>query len=470
MKKMLLLVLVLSQFLPVSTGFAQTSSDSKLKILPKFHALVEENAQLRDRVDALEKALGEINQKLNEQPAAAPAPAAPEKAKAPEKPSLKSKYNLDLYGYMKLDLAWDSSRTDTTGNYARWALSEAVVPKNDRQFNQTINQTRFGVNFAGPQAGRAKVSGKYEVDLYGGAVENSPMIRTRHAYFQVDWPGELSLLMGQTWDLIGPEIPNTLNYTAAWWTGNIGFRHPQLRLTKAFKAGSNKLVLAVAASRKVGDASTFDNTANGVTDTGADSGSPAFQGRIGYTFPTGKNLKSTIGVWGHAGNDEYDFNALNNHRTIRSSSLGADVNMAFSKTFQLKGEIWQGQNLDEYVGGVGQGIIVTSASGTYVNNAAFGGAFLNAEALKSQGGWVELNVGPFQKWRYNIGLSVDNPDDDKLPNLTGRTLNRSRWLNTMYDLNEAVQIGAEYLHVETDYKNQARGDDSRFQLSFIYKF
>ena len=477
---LVLLILFLTPFTP---GFSQTPVNSALD------RLESENAALRSRVEALEKALDEVRQCLNQKPAepvstavapspcaasaVAPAPAtvpaaAGEKPAKPEKPSLKGKYNVDLYGYMKLDLAWDDSRTDT-GNFARWALSNAAANSGDRQFSETINQTRFGLDFSGPQAGRAKVTGKYEADLYGGGAENSAMIRTRHAYFQAEWP-EIALLMGQTFDLIGPENPNTLNYTVAWQTGNIGFRHPQVRLTRTVKSGDCKLVLAAAASRKVGDATTFSN----VPDTGSDSGSPAFQGRVGYTFPTGKSTKGTIGVWGHQGSDEYDYDNQGNSRSIRSSSLGADVNIAFTKTFQLKGEIWQGQNLDEYQGGINQGIVVTSASGTYLNNAVFGGAFIDARALKSKGGWFELTFGPFTKWRYNIGASQDNPDDDLLAVSTTarpmRTLNRSRWINALYDLNDAVQIGAEYLNLVTEYKGQQRGDDGRYQLSFIYKF
>ena len=475
MKRLFPILLVLL-LLPIVPGFSQPPVSSDIE------GLKSENAALRARVEALEKALDEVKECLGKKPAepvSAPAAAltapcvppavppaavpAPEKAAKPEKPSLKGKYNVDLYGYMKLDLAWDDSRTDT-GNFARWALSNAAANSADRQFSETINQTRFGLDFSGPQAGKAKVTGKYEVDLYGGGAENSAMLRTRHAYFQVEWP-EIALLMGQTWDLVGPENPNTLNYTVAWQTGNIGFRHPQLRLSKTVKSGDCKLVLAAAASRKVGDASTFSST----PDTGADSGSPAFQGRVGYTFPTGKSTKGTIGIWGHQGNDEYDYDNKGNSRSIRSSSLGADVNIAFTKTFQLKGEIWQGQNLDEYQGGINQGIVVTSASGTYINNAVFGGAFIDAKALKSKGGWFELTFGPFTKWRYNIGASQDNPDDDLLAN-SMRTLNRSRWINALYDLNDAVQIGAEYLNLVTEYKGQQRGDDGRYQLSFLYKF
>ncbi|RCK79012.1 MAG: hypothetical protein OZSIB_0563 [Candidatus Ozemobacter sibiricus] len=458
---------------------------------PQIAELQAENAHLRERIEALEKALGEIQARLSMAPAPTAAPAAaptatptaePTRPATPAKPSLTTRYPVELYGYVKLDMAWDKARTDN-GNFARWALSEGMptnpAAPNDRQFNQTINATRFGLHFKGPEAGKAKVSGQYEVDLFGGnlaggALENSPMIRTRHAFFAVDWPDDVQLLVGQTWDLIGPLNPNQLNYTVAWQAGNLGYRHPQLRLSKGFPAGDGKLLLQVAASRKVGDATTFSNS----PDTGADSGSPAFQGRLGYTFPTGKGLKSTIGIWGHHGSDEYDYARNGTSVSVKSHSKGVDVNLAFSKQFAIKGELWEGKNLDEYQGGIAQGVLVTSATTTaglpvsrVINNAALPATyrFVDAAGIKSRGGWLELNAGPFQKWRYNLGFSVDNPENGSIPD-GGRTRNRTRWLNALYDLNEAVQMGLEYMRLETTYQNQLDGDDTRLQSSFIYKF
>lgn len=446
---------------------------------PRIEELKAENALLRARIEALEKAFGEIREKLSDRTDAASASEETTQVSLAAtavsvRPSVASKYPVDVYGYLKLDMAWDTSRTDT-GNFARWALSDSVVAPDDRQFSQTVNQTRIGLNFKGPDEGRAKVSGQYEIDLYGGGAENSAMVRTRHAFFQVDWPGEVSLLMGQTWDLVGPQNPNTLDYTVAWQGGNLGFRHPQLRVTKGIEAGDCRLVFQAAASRKIGDATTFGSS----PDTGADSGSPALQGRIGYTFPTGKGLKSTIGVWGHDGSDEYDYDAAGNSVAVRSHSKGVDLAIAFSKTLAIKGEVWEGKNLDEYQGGIAQGVIVTAATGTVavpvinrvVNNASIAGLgrFVDAVGMKSRGGWFELNAGPFAAWRYNIGFSYDDPDDDLLPN-GSRTHNRLRWINAMYDLNAAVQMGLEYMRLETEYKNRLSGADTRLQTSFIYKF
>lgn len=448
----------------MSTGVASAQSSTGLKL----QAMQSENAQLRERVEALEKALGEINGKLAAQPLPAPAPA-PEAAKpvVPEKPSIKAKYDVDLYGFMKLDMGWDSGRTDT-GNFARWALSESAVAPDDRQFNQTLNATRFGLNFKGPQTGNTKVGGQFEVDLFdGGTADNSPRPRTRHAFFLVDWPHDLSLLAGQTWDLIGPQNPNTLDYTVAWQAGNLGFRSPQLRLSKGFDVGEGKLLAQVAAVRQIGDPLP---PAAGSFETGSDSGRPSFQGRLGYTFPTTKGSKGTVGIWGHDGKDQYDVNLLGDSVDLDSWSRGFDLNVAFSKRLAIKGELWEGKNLDVHQGGIGQGFLVADATTVYVNNATIRNpAFRWADGIKTHGGWLELNVGPFDKWRFNLGLSEDDPDDARFP--TGaRTRNGLRWVNALYDLNEAVQLGVEYMLLRTDYKNALDGDVNRLQTSCIYKF
>jgi hypothetical protein len=466
MKSCSLLVTVL--VLLTSTGVASAQSAPRLQL----EAMQAENAQLRDRVDALEKALGEIHGKLAAQPL--PPPPAPEPAKpaAPVKPSVKAKYDFDLYGFLKLDIASDSGRTDN-GNFARWALSESALPTlplvtpSDRQFNQTINASRFGLNFKGPQAGNTKVGGQVEFDLFdGGTAENSPRLRTRHAFVQVDWPRDLSLLAGQTWDLIGPQNPNTLDYTVAWQGGNLGFRHPQLRLSKGFDVGEGKLLAQVAATRQVGDPMP---SAAGSFETGSDSGRPALQGRLGYTFPTTKGSKGTVGIWGHEGEDQYDVNILGDSVSLDSWSRGLDLNLAFTKRLAVKGELWEGKNLDMHQGGIGQGYLVADATTTRINDAILRPAFRWAESIKTHGGWLELNLGPFDRWRFNLGLSEDNPDDARFPN-GARTRNSLRWVNALYDLNEAVQLGIEYMLLETDYKNALDGDVNRFQTSCIYKF
>jgi hypothetical protein len=446
---------------PCVVGAQQAVSGDELQ------SLKEENAHLRSRLEALESALFVIQDQLATKADASTVPQVPVEEKkpvSPEKPAIRAKYQVDLYGFMKLDMAWDDSQTDN-GNFARWVNSEAVR-SGDNQFNQTINASRFGFNFKGPEDRKTRTTGNVEIDFYqAGTAQNSPGPRIRHAYMQLEWPDEdFSILAGQTWDLIGLLNPNQLNYTVAWHAGNLGFRHPQLRLTKGIKTGDHsKLTLQVAASRTIGK--TGPVTA---LDTGADSGAPALQGRVAYTFPTFKDQKATIGFFGHQGREEVDLLAAGDSHRVESRSAGVDVMLPISKTFTLKGEFWSGRNLDDYSGGIDQGVLVSSTT-SRIDPTAFPGAIGRVEGIKSRGGWGELTFAPCKTWRYNVGYSIDNPDDDPLPDRS-RRCNTSRWFNIVHDLNEAMQVGIEYMGLQTQYKNAQDGTDRRLQSSFIYKF
>ena len=69
-----------------------------------------------------------------------------------------SNLDIQLYGRLKLDAAYDSSRIEN-GNYAKWVVSESTND-NDDQFNMTANETRLGMIITGPDDGEMKTSGR----------------------------------------------------------------------------------------------------------------------------------------------------------------------------------------------------------------------------------------------------------------------------------------------------------------------
>ena len=185
------------------------------------------------------------------EPAPAPAPAAPEATAAfePGKKPLWSTLDIQFYGYIKLDAAWDSSGV-FPGDYVLYTREGR---EGDDEFNLTAKQTRLGFKIQGPNAGNMKSSGVVEADFYGAAgAENKANVLLRHAYMTFDWPqSKFSILAGQTSDVISPLLPNTLNYTVLWDAGNIGYRHPQVRLTQQLQVRDDMtLELAGAISRR----------------------------------------------------------------------------------------------------------------------------------------------------------------------------------------------------------------------------
>ncbi len=360
-----------------------------------------------------------------------------------------STVDVQLYGKIKLDAAYDSGRSNT-GNFARW-VNPGEKQRGDGQFNMTANETRLGLKFKGPQTEDLKTSALLEMDFYGGGDETSPNPRLRHAFLNLEWPKEkLSVLAGQTWDVISPLNPGTLNYTVLWWGGNIGMRRPQIRVTKGCTLNDDtELTLQGALLRTMGHTSGFDPG-----DTGEDAGFPSVQGRAAVTFPLFGKKKATIGVSGHFGQEEYDTNASGDNLNLYSWSDNIDACVHVNGWLTVKAEAFTGQNLAAYAGGIGQGV---NAVGTDVSE------------IKSSGGWFAACMKPCDKWMFNVGASGEVITGGVTLDGT-RTSNACVFGNVIYEFNKNASVGFELSNWHTEYKGAGDGNDIRAQTSFIYKF
>jgi len=356
--------------------------------------------------------------------------------------SLWSQVDVQVYGRLKADAAYDTSRVDP-GNYVRWVDPSG---EKDDEFNLTASETRLGINFKGPDAGSAKTSGKVEIDFYGNSAatdaENKAKPMMRHAYAVLEFP-QWSLLAGQTSDIVSPLVPRTLNYSVMWWVGNIGYRRPQIRFIKqADLCKDTKLKLDAGISRTIGE------SFGAFTETGEDAGVPTVQARAGLTFPF-LAQPATLGLSGHYGKEE--FGSL--ERTTWSLNLDALVPLMDSMTF--KGEYFVGKNLDAFLGGIGQGI----------NQ----GKLLSIEA---QGGWMAVEMEAGKGWSFTGGVGMDDPRDADLVGAPGnpRKSNRCVFGNAIYALSKNAKVGFELSQWRTDYVGTGPVDDVRGQMSVIYEF
>jgi len=415
--------------------------------------LADENAQLKSRVNTLEKQVEGLTAALS------PEEKSKAEAVAAGKKPLWSKLDVQFYGYIKGDAAYDNSRT-TSGNFIVWADNDSGRG-NDDEFNLTANETRLGLNINGPQDNGMQASGKVEFDFYGsGASENKAKIQMRHAYAQLSWPDEgLSLLAGQTWDVISPLNPTTLNYTVMWDVGNIGYRRPQIRLTKDIMlSGEKSLKIAGAVSRTIGRSVA---TTNLTSESGEDAGFPTVQARVGMTMPWLEAGPTTFGISGHFGQEEYDTSAgTDNSRDFDSWSVNLDLLQPINSWMTLKAEVFKGENLDSYFGGIGQGVRAVKVGTTTVSHD---------REISSKGGWCALALGPWDKWTFNTGIGIDDVDADDV-NVGDRTLNRAVFANAIYALNKHADVGVELSHWRTDYRGRGDADDVRIQGSLKYKF
>lgn len=370
---------------------------------------------------------------------------------AGDKPTL----DLKWYGYFKLDGAYDQNLT-SHGNFVMWVQPRTHVG-DDGQFNMTANETRFGLNLSGNGYDNMKVGGKLEFDLYASVAgstiaENKAMLQLRHAYLTVE-SGHFRMLAGQSWDLISPLNPSTLNYSVLWGAGNVGYRRPQMSLWYNFKTGAKTDVsLASGIFRNIGNDLTptftlaLGETAEGADD-GTDAGIPTLQGLLDckHTLASGGSIRAGISaLWGRlraetsqGRNDKYHASAISTHLSIAPRT-----------TYGISAEYYSGTNMGSYFGGI-------------LRNSEING-------LKSVGGWVSAWTKPASKVQLSAGYGADNAYDEDF--VSGRSRNACVYGNIRYELIPQTTLGFELSEWRTGYKNSETVKDLRVQTSVILTF
>jgi hypothetical protein len=405
-----------------------------------------ENDALKARIEKLEKELNELKTILTQKAASTEQPAAP--AKDAAKPS--EGFEIKSYGYIKLDGTYNDSRV-TNGNYVTTVASEGTV-NDDNTFNVTARQSRVGVDITAPDYNGFKTKAKVEADFYGdgsAAHENKAELMMRHAFLETT-KGGFSFLAGQTSDLISPLSPSSLNYTVGWGAGNIGYRRPQLRLSYNNSFDEFTSILTQIAVTRTSGLTNEDLDGNSVND-GDDSGFPTVQGRFALTTKGAGGKKNIIGISGHFGREELDASATTGAaKDYDSWSGNVDFVIPLSARFTLSGEAFTGKNLDDYFGGILQGINTTTR-----------------DEISTTGMWSQINFAVNKELQYNVGYGIDNPDYDDINN-TNKDKNSFYFINTMYKVLPMLTIGFEYSYWETEYKGAADGTANRFQTSAIF--
>src|SRR5262249_55512499 len=147
------------------------------------------------------------------------------------------------------------------------------------------------------------------------------------------------------------------------------------------------------------------------------------------------------GFWGlYAMNETSLAVAGNTHVPAYGWGLDLRVPLADWVTFQC--EAYSGRNLDEFRGGIGQGIDPRPGKG-----------------IRTSGGWAEL-VFRWVNWhQLATGFSIDNPANADIP-IGGRTRNYAWYVSNQFPVGSGVTFGADYENWTTDYQGFDLGDAS----------
>ncbi len=364
--------------------------------------------------------------------------------------SLRSKlgFDLTLYGFLRIDAVYDDSEFNDTQVASR-VLPEGGpngVRPNNHDFSLYPRLTRIGLDVNAGTVADAKLTGKLEVDFYAfNSSDSRDMFRLRKAYLQIA-KGDFSFLAGQEYDVISPLYPSVNPDLLNWLVGNTGDRRPQLRATYSPALGDDTKIILSGALGLQGAIDNKNTDVDGVTD-GENSGKPMLQGRAAVRTKLGEK-HAEIGIWGARGWEQVDNDGAGEFDMVL---YGLDLTVPIGRNFSIKGELWQGKNLSDVRGGVGQGIAL-------------------GKEVSAQGGWVQATQSFAGYGDVFAGYTFDDPDSNDVPLVTGVTNNSGVYVGTTLKKYSPLVIGLDGMHWRTRYHGNENGSANRARLYFMLLF
>ena len=304
--------------------------------------------------------------------------------------------------------------------------------------------SRVGLEYYGLPVARlcdAVPSGRVEVDfqtINPGGTESRELLRLRLAYAQVKGE-EWTLLAGQDWDIVSPLIPSINDNGAQWNVGNTGDRRPIVKLLRDHEL-CNGWIWQFQNGFGMADAiNSIDRDGDGYRDNEY-WGLPSYQGRLGLIGDSWvKDRKFIAGMWTMAGNQETNAPFLGN-REFPMWGYGFDMQLPLTKRFMFRGEAFQGSNIDDFRGGIGQG----------VNN-------VTGETVETAGGWAEVLFQLNDVLIFSTGYSIDDPQNSDIP-VGGRTLNHNWYIGGRYVAGSGLMFGMDFQDWTTEWNGFDAGN------------
>jgi len=347
-----------------------------------------------------------------------------------------AKYNMKLYGRVKMDYKYLTGRSDSTTVATNIVdkLTESDYQNDSTNF--TARDTRFGF-IASHEAGDWVGKGRFEMDMFGGATGTSSSPRFRIGYVDLankDWG--TSFRAGKDWNAIMPMNASTIDFGILLRAGNLWERPEQFTIRQKLADGS--LELLVSAYKFMSGTSTGSGTSD-------ETRMPKVGARAAYTFELfgGKQL---VAVDGFFQSDKDDTTKDDVDRWL----VGGEFKFNLGPVL-LKGEVWYGEGIDGEHGRPGD--LSTQSVGS------------TTDEVEAWGGWIDATYKIMPTWSITAGVGIDDPEEDDFKvsgtrnsmDDTQFSENLQTYVNTWYSITPAIKVGAEWMYVDTE-RVQGDGD------------
>jgi opacity protein-like surface antigen len=365
---------------------------------------------------------------------------------APPAPAKPPPVTFEVGGWLAVN-AWSDYGAVNASDLPRYALPDQKEEAMGISVRQSRLRAGIGLPNDGGLLGGAVLKGLVEVDFAGGYVsgdESMPLLRLRHAYVTSTWKdlGNLTLLVGQTWDIWhGPPLSISLNHLATprfAGAGNLYRRAPQVRL-------QGEVGKDLAVSWQVGALSPADKATQTASATGVGyrSGRPDLEARLAFLLRGASKVKVELGVGGRYAEEKWLLSGAAGapNETVKSQGVAADLKVEVGPVLVVGGA-FAGENLD-VVNSFAPAVLTT---GTSPN-------FTSVKSIPTKGGWGQVQVTPVKGLVLLAGAGVETPNRELLPATitvsTGFTIpsidrNQQVSAGAILNLTSRWRVGLEY--------------------------
>ncbi len=361
-----------------------------------------------------------------------------------------NKYNMLLYGRVKVDLNYD---TREFRKYNDWLGAVGVGDTGNDSTNLNPRDSRIGIKVLSKNEAWTSEA-RIETDFYGDNNGNSFIPRMRLGYIKLtnhDW--NANLLIGQDWIPIARLNPSTIDFGVLAAAGNLWWRVPQVTLRK--NIGNIEILGSVMKHRRI--------------STAEEDRMPWVLGRIAYKSDSlGKGGYVAVGAGYRRESLVDNTNGLDNdvNRWLAALELKAQAGK-----FTFAVEPWIGKGLDKEWLRYDMGINTYDETGTYPNR--------RPDLMGGVGGFASLSYLMNAKQSISLGYGIDNPRNSDMKGLDLTTVsgtndrrftkNEMFFINSWYSIIDAIKVGCEIMHMDTERFGDSNVG-TRYTLSSMYLF
>jgi hypothetical protein len=357
-------------------------------------------------------------------------------------------WGLKIGGTISLDALYNSSRPIAPGT--PFFLAPQGQFEEDT-FDIHARETSIYLAADGPQIGCYKAGGLIMFALY-----NDSITVDRYGFLPYQAFGELKnedwrFAGGLQMDIFAPVLPTVLPFSFLAASGNAGLYRGQLRAERFYHPSRNEQITLTVG---ISDANPTIINNDILTE---DAGWPNVEARAAWAVGALQQVGLAavrpfeVGVSGFVGEIRSTEIAVN--QVIDNTwGLAGDFRWRVNSKWGFQGEIFTGQGLGTYGGGILQ----------TVNSVTF-------ESIEATGGWGEVYYYCHPCVHTHMGYGIDNPNDaDLAPTQVSR--NDTIFGNVIWDVTQSFRLASELTYRTTDYLALPDNEGFGFHWQMQWKF